>query len=103
MLVLKFSVFPYFPAAKGDAMDHRRSAGLRISGWRVVAILFCFLTAEGLAEPLPLKRAVSLALSHGTLVGSAEADAQRAFAAYRESRNSYVPQLIFGSGLGKSW
>jgi outer membrane protein TolC len=55
------------------------------------------------AEPLPLKRAVELALSHATATGIAAADAQHAFSAYRESRNNYVPQLVVGSGLGKSW
>ena len=55
------------------------------------------------AEPLPLKRAVELALSHSTLAASSEADQQRAFASYREARNQYVPQFILGSGLGASW
>jgi outer membrane protein TolC len=64
----------------------------------------CFLMAvPATAEPLPLKRAVELALSHATATGMAAADAQHAFSAYRESRNNYVPQLVVGSGLGKSW
>jgi Outer membrane efflux protein len=64
----------------------------------------CFLMAvPATAEPLPLKRAVELALSHATATGIAAADAQHAFSAYRESRNNYVPQLVVGSGLGKSW
>jgi outer membrane protein TolC len=64
----------------------------------------CFLMAvPATAEPLPLKRAVELALSHATATGIAAADAQHAFCAYRESRNNYVPQLVVGSGLGKSW
>jgi outer membrane protein TolC len=55
------------------------------------------------AEPLPLKRAVELALTHSTTTAAANADEQRVFASYREARNQYIPQLVVGSGLGKSW
>jgi outer membrane protein len=55
------------------------------------------------AEPLPLKRAVELALAHSSTAASANADQQRVFASYREARSQYVPQFILGSGLGKSW
>jgi outer membrane protein TolC len=71
--------------------------GLLVSG-------LCFLIAvSAAAEPLPLKRAVELALTHATATGIAAADAQHAFSAYRESHNNYIPQLVVGSGLGKSW
>lgn len=56
-----------------------------------------------LAEPLPLKRAVELALTHSTVAASAAADQQRAAAAYLESRDQYLPQIVAGSGLGESW
>ena len=52
---------------------------------------------------LPLKRAVELALSHSTTAAAANADEQRVFASYREAKNQYIPQLVLGSGLGKSW
>src|SRR5882757_9571363 len=55
------------------------------------------------AEPLPLKRAVELALAHSTTAAAANADQQRVFASYREARSQYIPQIIVGSGLGKSW
>ncbi len=55
------------------------------------------------AEPLPLKRAVELALAHSTTAAAAQADEQRVFASYREARGQYIPQFILGSGLGKSW
>lgn len=55
------------------------------------------------AQPLPLKRAVELALAHSTTTAAANADEQRVFASYREARNQYIPQLVVGSGLGKSW
>jgi outer membrane protein TolC len=61
---------------------------------------FCATVA---AEQLPLKRAVELALAHGTTMQASHIDEQRAFAAYHEARNQYLPQLSVGSGLGKSY
>jgi outer membrane protein TolC len=55
------------------------------------------------AEQLPLKRAVDLALAHSTTIEASHIDEQRAFASYRELRNQYLPQVVIGSGLGKSW
>jgi outer membrane protein TolC len=55
------------------------------------------------AEPLPLDRAIRLALAHSTSSAIATADVQRAFASYREAHDAYVPQLLIGSGLGKSY
>ena len=66
-------------------------------------MLACLLPVTLSAEPLPLKRAVELALSHSTTSAIAAADEQRVFAAYRELRNNYIPQGTIGSGLGKSW
>ena len=72
---------------------------------RHLAGLLFFVVAVPMlvAEPLPLQRAVQLALSHSTASGAASADEQRAFASYKEARNQYVPQIIVGSGLGASW
>ena len=84
-------------------MNNRRCPGVRAGGWAVLVLLMSLLPTSGVGEPLPLKRAVELALVHGTAVGSAAADAQRAFASYREHRNNYIPQLTLGSGLGASW
>ena len=55
---------------------------------------------RSLAEPLPLERAIRLALAHSTSSAIAGADVQRTFASYRELRNNYVPQIVAGSGLG---
>ncbi|HEY1679227.1 MAG TPA: TolC family protein [Candidatus Sulfotelmatobacter sp.] len=68
---------------------------------RVVA--FTLLPVALLAEPVPLKRVVELALSHATGAGIAAAEEQHAQAAYRDLRNSYVPQLMTGAGLGFSY
>ncbi|MGZ4733589.1 MAG: TolC family protein [Terriglobales bacterium] len=66
-------------------------------------IITAFFALPLAAEPLPLRRAVELALAHSTTAASANADQQRVFASYREARNQYIPQFILGSGLGKSW
>jgi outer membrane protein len=73
---------------------------LRVCSLLILSIL---PLPELAAEPLPLKRAVELALSHSTTAAAANADQQRVFASYREARSQYIPQLIVGSGLGKSW
>jgi len=62
-----------------------------------------FLSASLLAEPIPLKRVVELALSHATAGAVAAADQQKMDATYRELRNSYIPQLMTGAGLGYSF
>ncbi len=82
-------------------MKHRNRVGLRSSGL-LVGLCLC-IGAFAAAEPLPLKRAVELALTHATTASIGSADTQRALSAYRESHNNYIPQLVLGSGLGKSW
>ena len=66
-------------------------------------ILACLLLPTSLlADPIPLKRVVELALAHATGAAIAAADEQKAVASYRELRNSYIPQLSTGAGLGYS-
>jgi outer membrane protein TolC len=70
----------------------------------VRCILFMLLfPAMLLAEPVPLKRIVELALAHATGTAIAGADEQHASAAYRDLRDSYIPQLVAGAGLGYSY
>jgi outer membrane protein TolC len=68
---------------------------------RMVTVLL--LPATLLAEPVPLKRVVELALTHATGAAIAAADAQHASAGYRELRDTYIPQLTTGAGLGFSY
>ena len=68
----------------------------------IPTILLACLGAHA-AEPLPLKRAVELALKHSTVAVSADADVQRVLSAYHEVRNQYIPQMVVGSGLGQAW
>jgi len=74
-------------------------------GSRVPLLLLAtllFLPASLLAEPLTLHHAVELALNHATGVDIAAADQRHASASYRELRNSYIPQLTAGAGIGWS-
>jgi outer membrane protein len=67
----------------------------------VLVVLLILTTATSAhAEPLPLDRAIRLALAHNTTSAVADADVQRTFASYRELRDNYMPVLIAGSGLG---
>jgi outer membrane protein len=85
---------------EGEEMNFAPRCAPRLCGFLIVAFLALPRLA---AEPLPLKRAVELALAHSSTAASANADEQRVFASYREARNQYIPQFILGSGLGKSW
>jgi len=69
----------------------------------LLVFLLSFVALPAGAEPLTLKRAVQLALTHSPMAGEAIADEQRAFASMREARNQYIPQVNVGSGLGDSW
>jgi len=69
----------------------------------VLTMVVLLIATRGRAEPLPLERAIRLALAHSTSSAIANADVQRTIASYRELRNSYVPQLILGSGLGYTY
>jgi len=59
-----------------------------------------WLPISSLAEPIALRSLVELALSHATAAAIASADEQHAAAAYHEIRDSYVPQVTLGAGLG---
>jgi len=87
----------------GDTMT------LRLPRWLHVSTLLAQFTvalvagANASAEPLPLERAIRLALAHGTAPAITHADVQRSIATYRELRNNFIPQLAAGSGLGWSY
>jgi outer membrane protein TolC len=81
---------------------------LRLPRWlHLISLLILTVVLSGeeraLAQSLPLQRAIELALSHSTASAVADADLQRSYASYREVRNTYLPQLMVGSGLGYSY
>ena len=81
-------------------MKFRLPRWLRSTNVLAIITAVLMVAARGQAEPLPLERAIRLALTHSTGSAIANADVQRAFASYRELRNNYLPQLFLGSGLG---
>src|SRR5579862_7076507 len=92
-------------------MKNRWWLGVRIqSSMRVHKTLLALILlypallfpASLLAEPVTLRHAVELALQHATGVGISAADQKHAAASYRELRNSYIPQLNAGAGIGYS-
>src|SRR5271165_761390 len=81
-------------------MKRTSSSGLRV--YAFLFVLLMFLPASLTAEPVTLRQAVELALQHATSLGVASADQQHFSASYRELRNSYIPQLNAGAGIGWS-
>src|SRR5580704_17009079 len=82
-------------------MINRIGVGLCL---RRLVVGVCLLSPFcSVAEPVPLKKAVELALQHSTLSAIADADQKHALEGYRELRDNYIPQVSVGSGLGKSW
>src|SRR5208282_2227016 len=69
---------------------------------KLLLAVLVLLPASLLAEPVTLQHAVELALKHATGISIAVADQQHASASYRELRNSYIPQLNAGAGIGWS-
>ena len=77
---------------------------MRIGGAvrKFIVAVFLFVPVSLLAEPLTMRHAVELALQHANGIAMSAADQQHASASYRELRNSYIPQLIAGAGIGWS-
>lgn len=69
-------------------------------------LLFSLLVLSSVtspAEPIPFKRAIELAIRNSTALNAADADVVRTVWAYQETRDQYVPQVYFGSGLAYSF
>lgn len=54
-------------------------------------------------KPLPFRTAIELAIRNSAMTDASRADLQRSQAAVSQARDFYVPQVIFGSGLGFSY
>jgi outer membrane protein TolC len=66
-------------------------------------LVLVFVPVSLLAEPIPLKNVVELALTHATGLAVTGAEQQRAALNYRELKDSYIPQLSTGAGIGYSY
>jgi outer membrane protein len=80
-------------------MKKKLCSGACVRTFFLLALVF---PTSLLAEPVTLRHAVELALQHATGVAISAADEQHASASYRELRNSYIPQLNAGAGIGYS-
>jgi outer membrane protein TolC len=74
----------------------------------VIASLCCFffllpMQMSGQNGPLPFRTAIELALRNSAATGIAHADVQRVQANYLQARDLFLPQVMFGSGLGYSY
>jgi outer membrane protein TolC len=94
--------FPYYSEEDQMKMKKKLNPCWIIRAQALLLAVLLSLSAELAAEPVPLKRVVELALSHGTAGAIANADQKRFLAQYLEVRNQYIPQLIAGAGLGWS-
>ncbi len=74
--------------------------GVRSAKWFLAVVL---IPASLVAEPIPLKRVVELALTHATGLAVSSAGEEHAAASYRELKDSYIPQLSTGAGIGYSY
>jgi outer membrane protein TolC len=81
-------------------MKLRPSRPLRFSTLFTLMAVLLMRATRSAAEPLPLEKAIRLALVHSTTSSVAHAEVQRTIASYRELRDNYIPQVIVGSGLG---
>jgi len=75
-------------------------ANIRVSLLLSYSLLF---TLALVAEPVPFKRAIELAIRNSSTMNAASADVNRLQALYQESRDQYIPQVYFGSGLAYSF
>ena len=69
----------------------------------LLAAASLLISSSCLAEPVPFKRAIELAIRNSTAVNAATVDVSRLQAVYQEARDQYVPQVYFGSGLAYSF
>lgn len=71
--------------------------------WCLSLVVSLFVCNLAVAQTLTMRHAVELALSHSGQATLADADHQKALAAYHEARSAYLPRLVLGSGLGASY
>ncbi len=71
---------------------------MKILRWSIVLVLFASVVH---AEPFPFRQAIELAAKRSTV--SSATDQMRAHQMYLEAARMYIPQVIVGSGLAKSF
>jgi outer membrane protein len=71
---------------------------MKILRWSIVLVLLAPVIH---AEPLPFRQAIELAAKRSTTISAT--DQMRAHQMYLEATRMYIPQVILGSGLAKSF
>lgn len=66
-----------------------------------LSLCFVLLACAVQAEPFPFRQAIELAVKRSAVVSAAEQN--RAHQAYLEAVRMYIPQVVAGSGLAKSF
>ena len=77
----------------------------RKSGWQrwLAAGALVALSLPVWAEPISFQRVIELALQNHGMVAIAQAEERKSQDSLREARNTYLPSVTFGSGLGYSY
>lgn len=80
---------------------------MRIQALAPVLLALCFTSlakaVQDSDQPLPFRAAIELAAKNSAVSGAARADLQRARAGVSQAKDFYIPQVVFGSGLGASY
>jgi outer membrane protein TolC len=66
-------------------------------------VVLALLATTAFAEPITFKRAVEAALRHSGTMAIAHADQTKTYQDYLTVKDSYLPSVAFGSGLGYSF
>jgi outer membrane protein TolC len=70
--------------------------------WAFYSALFMMISISVVAEPVPFRQAMELVRQRGA-ASVAAAEQIRARAAYLETRNMFLPQMVLGSGVAKTY
>lgn len=80
---------------------------MRIKALASLLLVLCCVplakAAQDSNQPLPFRAAIELAVKNSAVSGVATADLQRARAGVSQAKDFYIPQVVFGSGLGASY
>jgi outer membrane protein len=83
-----------------NPLRHSRTARAQAFVWLCLCLL---LAPSAAAQKVSFRHALELALTHSAGMGMALADQLKAQKGIAESRNMYIPQVTFASGVAKTW
>lgn len=66
-------------------------------------LVLALLATTAFAEPITFRRAIEAALRHSGTMAIAHADQTKSYEDYLAAKDSYLPSVSFGSGLGYSY